>query len=64
MEIVNIITEVISSLGFPIACTCALFYLLIKEKEKNSIFLNYIQKNTQVLEDLKEIIEEVINKNG
>lgn len=64
MEIVNIITEFISSLGFPIACTCVLFYLLIKEKEKNSIFLNYIQKNTQVLEDLKKIIEEVISKNG
>lgn len=61
MEIVNIITEFISSLGFPIASTCALFYLLIKEKEKNSIFLNYVQKNTQVLEDLKKIIEEVIN---
>ena len=62
METITAIANIISSLGFPIVCTCILFYLYIKEKDKNSMLMQYIQKNTEVLEDLKAIIQEVMKK--
>lgn len=64
MDTITTIANIISSLGFPIVCTCILFYLYIKEKDKNSVLMTYIQKNTEVLEDLKQIIQEVMGENG
>jgi hypothetical protein len=36
MEISDIVT-LITNLGFPIACTCALFYFLNKEREQHRL---------------------------
>lgn len=53
---VNMITQFITSVGFPIACTCALFYFWNREREEHTIEIkelkDAINNNTIVMQKL------------
>ena len=55
MEISDIVT-LITNVGFPIACTCALFYFLNKEREQHCVetaeLKDAINNNTIVMQHL------------
>lgn len=55
MEISDIVT-LITNVGFPIACTCALFYFLNKEREQHRVetaeLKDAINNNTIVMQCL------------
>lgn len=55
MEISDIVT-LITNVGFPIACTCALFYFLNKEREQHCAetaeLKDAINNNTIVMQHL------------
>ena len=56
-EIVQLITTLISNVGFPIACVCYLFYSQQKEREAHAIeskaWVDALDRNTQVMERLE-----------
>lgn len=58
MDIINIIIDCISGVGFPIVCTGALFwYIITKDREYLKLFngiRDSLDKNTQVLTALYE----------
>lgn len=60
MDIVNVITSVISSLGFPIAVCCWLLYDKTQERkthiEEMSEMRKAIESNTAVMSELKTMI--------
>ena len=60
MDIVNVITSVISSLGFPIAVCCWLLYDKTQEHKSRSEEIaemcKAIKSNTAVMSELKTII--------
>lgn len=53
--------SLIGTVGFPIACTCAMFYMWNKEredhKEESSQMATAINNNTSVMEKLLDRIE-------
>ena len=53
---VNMITQLITSVGFPIACTCALFYFWNREREEHETEIkelkDAINNNTLVMQKL------------
>lgn len=53
---VNMITQLITSVGFPIACTCALFYFWNLEREEHASetkeLKDAINNNTLVMQKL------------
>lgn len=55
MEISDIVT-LITNAGFPVACTCALFYFLNKEREQHRVetaeLKDAINNNTIVMQRL------------
>lgn len=55
-DVVTLITNLISNLGFPIACVCVLFYMQVKEREEHKAesekWVEAINKNTLILEKL------------
>lgn len=57
----NAISGFISSVGFPIACVCAMFYMLNKEQEEHrqesQTWAAKLSENTEVLRDLKDLIK-------
>ena len=56
-ESVQLITTLISNVGFPIACVCYLFYSQQKEREAHAIeskaWVEALDRNTQVMERLE-----------
>ena len=54
------ISGFISSVGFPIACVCAMFYMLNKEqeqhKEESQSWAQKLAENTEILRDLRDLI--------
>ena len=60
VQVVNVLTEFISNLGFPIACVCAMFYMWNKEREEHAAearrFTEAINNNTQVMNEIKEAL--------
>lgn len=54
------LAELITNVGFPIACTCALFWLLKGEqtahKEESEHFTTAINNNTTVLEKILMVL--------
>lgn len=56
-EVVQLITTLISNVGFPIACVCYLFYSQQKEREAHAIeskaWVDALDRNTQVMERLE-----------
>lgn len=61
----NNISEIISSLGFPIACCCAMFWYMIKsdDRHKNEVheLSKVINQNSNTLIELKTLFESVVN---
>ena len=56
----NAIQQFISSVGFPIACVCAMFYMLNREQEnhkkESEEWTKKLSENTEVLRELKDLI--------
>ena len=63
---VQVIGQLITSLGFPIVACCALFWMVNKNEERHKEEMDGLRKtiedNTNVLASLKELIQIVINK--
>ena len=63
---VQVIGQLIASLGFPIVACCAMFWMVNKNEERHmdeiSDLRKTIEDNTSVLASLKELIQIVINK--
>lgn len=63
---VQVIGQLVASLGFPIVACGALFWMVNKNEERHKEEMNGLRKtiedNTNVLASLKELIQIVINK--
>ena len=57
MSDVNLLTNLINNVGFPIAVSVALFYQYIKKNELIREFQIVINKNTNTIERLVRAIE-------
>ena len=57
----SVVESLISSLGFPIAVSCALFWYINKQgeshKEEITALRETINENTNILHELKELIK-------
>lgn len=62
MEYAEIITQVISTVGFPIAMCVLMFWFLNKEQETHKAEMfdlkDVIARNNEVLASLKQLIED------
>lgn len=62
----EIITQLITSLGFPVVACGALFWFINKQEERRNEELEgmrtALSENTNVLGSLKELIQIIINK--
>lgn len=62
----EIITQIITSLGFPIVACGALFWFVNKQEERRREELESMRvslnENTSVLSSLKELIQIIINR--
>lgn len=60
---VNIITQIISNLGFPIACVVAMFWMLNKERDAHKAetaeLSKAIENNTQVMTQVLDKLEAI-----
>ena len=58
---VNVITQIISNLGFPIACVIAMFWMLNKERDAHKAetaeLTKAIENNTQVMTQVLDKLE-------
>lgn len=63
---IQIIGQLIASLGFPIVACCALFWMVNKNEERHKEEIDGMRKtiedNTNVLASLKELIQVILNK--
>lgn len=63
---VQIIGQLVASLGFPIVAAAALFWFINKQEERHKEEMDGVRKtleeNTSVLASLKELIQVIINK--
>lgn len=57
------IIQLISNVGFPIACTIAMFYMLNKEREdrmqESSRFVEAINNNTVIMQEVRDIVKAI-----
>ena len=62
------ITQLISTVGFPIVCSGALFWLMNKQstenKEEMTQLKDVISQNTVVLAELKQMIKDMQNNDN
>ena len=62
MENLDLITQAIGSIGFPIVMTLIMFYFLNKEQETHKAEMNELKDviagNNEVLAQLKQLIED------
>lgn len=62
MEYADIIVQIISTVGFPIAMCILMFWFLTKEQETHKNEMNelkdVISRNNEVLASLKQLIED------
>lgn len=60
---VNIITQIISNLGFPIACVITMFWMLNKERDAHKAetaeLAKAIENNTQVMTKVLDKLETI-----
>lgn len=65
MEYADVIIQAISTVGFPIACCCLMFWFLNKEQETHKMEMNelkdVIAKNNEILASLKQLIQDKLN---
>ena len=59
----SVVESLVSSLGFPIAVSCALFWYINKQgeshKEEITALRETINENTNILHELKELIKTI-----
>lgn len=62
MEYADVIVQIVSTVGFPIAMTLLMFWFLNREQENHKVEMNdlkdVIAKNNEVLASLKQLIED------
>lgn len=63
---VQVLGQLIGTLGFPIVACCALFWLVDKNETRHNDEINSlrstIQDNTKILASLQELIKQLLNK--
>ncbi len=63
---VQVIGQLIASLGFPIVAAAAMFWMVNKQEERHKAEMDGMRKtiedNTNVLISLKELIQIIVNK--
>lgn len=63
---VQVIGQLIASLGFPIVAAAAMFWMVNKQEERHKAEMDGVRKtiedNTNVLISLKELIQIIVNK--
>lgn len=63
---IQVIGQLVASLGFPIVACGAMFWMVNKQEERHKEEMNSMRKtiedNTNVLTGLKELIQIMINK--
>ena len=63
---VQVIGQLIATLGFPIVACCAMFWMLNKNEERHKEEIGDLRKtiedNTSVLASLKELIQIIVNR--
>ena len=63
---IQVIGQLVASLGFPIVAAAALFWFINKQEERHKEEMDGVRKtleeNTSVLASLKELIQVIINK--
>ena len=63
---VNVIGQLVASLGFPIVACGAMFWMVNKQEERHGDEIGALRKtiedNTNVLTSLKELIQIIVNK--
>ena len=61
METVNIVSQLVSNLGFPIACVCVMFWQVEKErkahKEESDKWVEALNRNTEVMTRVLDRLE-------
>lgn len=64
-DIVRLIVDIVSNVGFPIACVCALFWYINKNDEAHKLesknYAEAIKNNTIVMQEIKTLLEEMNN---
>lgn len=59
----NTVTQLISNVGFPCACTIAMFLLFYKEREshvkESEKFVEAINNNTRIMEEVKTLVQSI-----
>lgn len=62
MEIIEIVKNLVSNVGFPIACACLMFYQMEQErkahKEESATWVEALNRNTLVVERVLEKLED------
>ena len=57
----SMIIQLVSNVGFPIACTIAMFLLFYKERESHTEeskkFVEAINNNTKTMEEVKTLVQ-------
>ena len=57
-EVVSVVTNIVSNVGFPIACVAVMFYQMEQErkshKEESDKWVEAINNNTKVMEKVLE----------
>lgn len=63
---IQVIGQLIASLGFPIVAAAAMFWMVNKQEERHKTEMDGMRKtiedNTNVLVSLKELIQIIVNK--
>ena len=63
---VQVIGQLIASLGFPIVACCAMFWMVNKNEERHKEEIGEMRKtiedNTSVLVSLRELIQLIVNR--
>ncbi len=63
---VQVIGQLIATLGFPIVACCAMFWMVNKNEERHKEEIGDLRKtiedNTSVLASLKELIQIIVNR--
>ena len=64
----DMLVELISTVGFPVVACGALFWFVNKQEERRTEELegmrNALNENTQILTALKELINMIVNKDN
>ena len=67
MEYADVIVQVISTVGFPIAMCLIMFWFLTKEQETHKQEMNELKdvigRNNEILASLKQLIEDKLREN-